>query len=259
MSSILGQNLTPKTNSPFSFRSSIQNEKLNLDLPFTEHVEELRQRSFHILAFFGLFFLLAFIEIKPIVQALEIPVANIRFFQLSPGEYFIETVKIALYTGVILVSPVLLSQITFFVIPGLTSSEKKLILPLLLGSVSLFFISIFFSYFFLIPAALQFFINYSSDVIEPLWSFSQYCDFILVLFTTTGIAFQIPIFQVIIGILGVVSGSQMLKLWKYVVLLAVIFGAILTPSTDPITQILLSSAIIILYFLGAGILLLLKR
>jgi sec-independent protein translocase protein TatC len=157
------------------------------------------------------------------------------------------------------VSPVLLSQITFFVVPGLTSSEKKLILPLLLASASLFFISILFSYFFLIPAALQFFINYSSDVIEPLWSFSQYCDFILVLFTTTGISFQIPIFQVIIGILGVVSGSQMLKLWKYVVLLAVIFGAILTPSTDPITQILLSSAIIILYFLGAGILLLLKR
>ena len=74
-----------------------------------------------------------------------------------------------------------------------------------------------FSYKCLIPAALQFFITYSSDVIEPLWSFSQYCDFILVLFYTTGIAFQIPIFQIILGILGVVSGANMLKLWKYVI------------------------------------------
>jgi sec-independent protein translocase protein TatC len=79
------------------------------------------------------------------------------------------------------------------------------------------------------------------------------------LFYTTGIAFQIPIFQIILGILGVVSGATMLKLWKYVILVAVIIGAILTPSTDPITQILLSGAIVLLYFLGAGILILLKR
>merc|ERR1712070_353269 len=109
-----------------------------------------------------------------------------------------------------------------------TSSEKIFILPLILGSITLFFISLGFSYLYLVPAALQFFISYSSDVIEPLWSFSQYCDFILVLFTTTCVAFQIPIFQVIIG-------------------------AILTPSTDPITQILLSGAIVVLYLLGSGI------
>jgi sec-independent protein translocase protein TatC len=183
----------------------------------------------------------------------------VKFFQLSPGEYFLETVKIALYAGIILTSPVLLSQLTFFIIPGLTSNEKNLILPLFFGSIILFFISLGFSYLCLIPAALKFFINYSSDVIEPLWSFSQYCDFILILFSTTGIAFQIPIFQIVLGILGIISGQTMLKLWKYVVLIAVIIGAVLTPSTDPITQILLSTAIILLYFLGAGILILLKR
>jgi sec-independent protein translocase protein TatC len=239
--------------------SNSQNEKLNLELPFTEHVEELRQRSIHVVLFLGLFSLIAFLGIKSIVHLLEDPVSNIRFFQLSPGEYFIETVKISLYTGLILSSPIFIAQITFFIIPGLTSGEKKLVVPLLIGSTVLFFVSLGFSYWCLIPAALQFFISYSSDVIEPLWSFSQYCDFILVLFYTTGIAFQIPIFQVILGILGVVSGANMLKLWKYVVLAAVIIGAILTPSTDPITQILLSGAIVLLYFLGAGVLILLKR
>jgi sec-independent protein translocase protein TatC len=246
-------------NSSFNFSSNSQNEKLNLELPFTEHVEELRQRSIHVVLFLTVFSLLAFLGIKPIVQLLEVPVDNIRFFQLSPGEYFIETVKISLYTGLILSSPITIGQITFFIIPGLTSSEKKLVLPLLIGSTVLFFVSLGFSSWCLIPAALQFFITYSSDVIEPLWSFSQYCDFILVLFYTTAIAFQIPIFQIILGILGVVSGATMLKLWKYVVLIAVIIGAILTPSTDPITQILLSGAIVLLYFLGAGVLILLKR
>ena len=79
------------------------------------------------------------------------------------------------------------------------------------------------------------------------------------MFYTTAIAFQIPILQIILGVLGVVSGANMLKLWKYVVLGAVIIGAILTPSTDPITQILLSGAIVLLYCLGAGVLILLKR
>jgi sec-independent protein translocase protein TatC len=232
---------------------------LNLELPFTEHVEELRQRSIHVVLFLGIFSLISFLGIKSIVQLLEIPVSNIRFFQLSPGEYFIETVKISLYTGLILSSPILIAQVTFFIIPGLTSGEKKLVLPLLVGSTVLFFVSLGFSYWCLIPAALQFFITYSSDVIEPLWSFSQYCDFILVLFYTTAIAFQIPILQIILGVLGVVSGANMLKLWKYVILIAVIIGAILTPSTDPITQILLSGAIVLLYFLGAGVLILLKR
>ena len=245
--------------SSFNFVSNSQNEKLNLELPFTEHVEELRQRSIHVVLFLGIFSLISFLGIKSIVQLLEIPVSNIRFFQLSPGEYFIETVKISLYTGLILSSPILIAQVTFFIIPGLTSGEKKLVLPLLVGSTVLFFVSLGFSYWCLIPAALQFFITYSSDVIEPLWSFSQYCDFILVLFYATAIAFQIPILQIILGVLGVVSGANMLKLWKYVVLGAVIIGAILTPSTDPITQILLSGAIVLLYCLGAGVLILLKR
>ena len=242
----------------FKFQPELKSN-LNLELPFTEHVEELRQRSFHVLAILILLSCIAFIDIKPIVQLLEIPVQNVKFFQLSPGEYFISTVKIAFYTGILLTSPFLLSQLTFFVIPGLNSGEKKLILPLLIGSTVLFFISLGFSYFVLIPAALQFFISYSSDVIEPLWSFNQYFDFILVLFYTTGLAFQVPIFQIILGILGVVSGRGMLKQWKYVILVATIIGAILTPSTDPVTQILLSGAIVLLYVFGAGVLVILNR
>jgi sec-independent protein translocase protein TatC len=161
--------------------------------------------------------------------------------------------------GLILTSPILLSQLILFIIPGLNKSEKQIILPLLIGSTSLFFLSLIFSYYYLIPAALNFFISYSSDIIEPLWSFNQYFDFVLVLFYTTGIAFQIPIFQVILGIIGIISGRQMLSLWRYIILIATIIGAVLTPSTDPITQLLLSGAIMFLYFVGAGILLILNR
>ena len=81
----------------------------------------------------------------------------------------------------------------------------------------------------------------------------------LLIFLTTGLAFQIPVFQIILGLLDVISGKQMLEAWKYVVLGSTIVGAILTPSTDPITQIFLSSAIMLLYLSGAGVLILLKK
>jgi sec-independent protein translocase protein TatC len=245
-------------NSDFKFKVNDLNQ-YELELPFFEHIEELRQRSFQILGLFIIITLLLFVDVKLIVKLLEVPVQNIRFFQISPGEYFLSTVKIASYSGLLFCSPVLLSQIIFFILPGLNSNEKKIILPLLIGSILLFGIGLLFSYYVLVPAALNFFISYSADVVEPLWSIDQYFDFVLLIFLTTGLAFQIPVFQIILGLLNVVSGKQMLEIWKYVVLGSTIVGAILTPSTDPITQIFLSSAILLLYFSGAGILILLNK
>jgi sec-independent protein translocase protein TatC len=109
----------------FKFQSELRSN-LNLELLFTEHVEELRQRSFHTLIILLIVSCAAFLNIKPIVHLLEIPVQNVKFFQLSPGDYFISTVKIAVYTGILSTSPFLLSQLTFFVIPGLNAGEKKI-------------------------------------------------------------------------------------------------------------------------------------
>ena len=244
------------TNSNFNFKN---NEALTFELPFSEHVEELRQRCFHacwIILFLSFF---TFLEVKFLVKILELPVGNIRFFQLAPGEYFISTVKIAIYTGFLLGSPFAISQVMLFLLPGLTEKEARIILPLLLSSLILFGLGLFFSYYVLIPAALTFFLNYSDEVIDPSLSFEQYFQFILVLFYSTGLAFQIPIVQILLGILNIVSAKQMLAKWKYIILVSTIIGAILTPSTDPLTQLLLSFAILLLYFSGAGILFLIKK
>jgi sec-independent protein translocase protein TatC len=259
MKNTIKKKLQKETKFLFKFQNKKKTKKLNVELTIPNHIEELRQRTSQILIILILISLFAFFNIKEIIKLLEIPAQNINFFQLSPSEYFLETIKISIYTGIILISPIFLNQIIFFIIPGLTLNEKKLVLPLLFTSIILLFLSLIFAFFFLIPTALKFFISYSVDVIEPLWAFSQYCDFILLLFTTTALAFQIPIFQIILGILNIVTGRSMLNLWKYVTLFSAIISAILTPSTDPLTQILLASAIIILYLIGAGILIVLKK
>jgi len=130
---------------------------------------------------------------------------------------------------------------------------------LLLSSFGLFSFGLIFSYYILIPAALNFFLNYSDEVIEPLWSFDQYFEFVLILFYSTGLAFQIPIIQILLGLANIVSAKQMLDSWRYVIIVSTIIGAVLTPSTDPFTQLLLSSAILLLYFSGVGILFLIKN
>jgi sec-independent protein translocase protein TatC len=244
------------TNSNFNF---ITNTTVTLELPFPEHIEELRQRIFLLFWIILLLTCIAFIEVKDLVKILELPVQSVKFFKISTGEYFISTIKISFYTGLLFSSPFVIGQLVLFLLPGLTKKETKIILPLLLSSLILFGLGLAFSYYTLIPAALNFFLNYSEEVLEPFWSFDQYFEFILVLFYSTGLAFQIPILQILIGLLNIVSAKQMLGAWRYVILLSTILGAILTPSTDPLTQLLLSLAILLLYFSGLGILFLIKN
>jgi sec-independent protein translocase protein TatC len=244
------------SNLDFKFNEDFE---LELELPFSEHVEELRQRSFQLFWIVLILTSIAFLDVKSLVKLLELPVTNVKFFQAAPGEYFLSTLKISFYTGILFSSPFALGQILLFLLPGLTQSEKKIILPLLIISLVLFGSGLVFSYCLLIPAALNFFLSYSDEVIEPFWSFDEYFEFILVLFYSTGFAFQIPIIQVILGLLKIVSAKQMINAWRYVILGSTIIGAILTPSTDPLTQLLLSGAILALYFSGASFLLLVKK
>ncbi|MDJ0691751.1 MAG: twin-arginine translocase subunit TatC [Xenococcaceae cyanobacterium MO_188.B32] len=224
-----------------------------VEMSLFDHLDELRQRIFYALIAVVLGVIGCFIFVKPIVQLLEIPAQGVKFLQLAPGEFFFVSIKVAGYSGILVASPVILYQIIQFVVPGLTRRERRLLAPVVLGSSILFFVGIFFAYIALIPAALNFFINYGGDVVEQSWSIDRYFEFILLLLFSTGLAFQIPIIQLLLGFLGIVSSGQMLAGWRYIVLGAVVMGAILTPSTDPLTQSLLAGAVLGLYFGGTGL------
>lgn len=230
-----------------------------VEMSLFDHLEELRQRIFYALIAVVVSVIGCFFAVKPIVQLLEVPAQGVKFLQLAPGEYFFVSIKVAGYSGLLIASPFVLYQIIQFVLPGLTRRERRLIGPVVLGSSVLFVAGLIFAYLLLIPAALNFFINYGADVVEQLWSIDRYFEFVLLLLFSTGLAFQIPIIQALLGLLGIVSSAQMLSGWRYVILAAVILGAILTPSTDPLTQSLLAGAVIGLYFGGSGLVKLLGR
>ncbi len=224
-----------------------------IEMSLFDHLEELRQRIFYSLIAVVVGIIGCFFAVKPIVQLLEVPAQGVKFLQLAPGEYFFVSLKVAAYTGLILSSPFILYQIIQFVVPGLTRRERRLLGPVVLGSSVLFGAGLVFAYLLLIPAALNFFISYGADVVEQLWSIDKYFEFVLLLLFSTGLAFQIPIIQLLLGNLNIVSSERMISGWRYVIMGAVVLGAVLTPSTDPLTQSLLAGAVLGLYFGGVGL------
>ncbi|AFY32293.1 twin-arginine translocase subunit TatC [Calothrix sp. PCC 7507] len=224
-----------------------------VEMGFFDHLEELRLRIFYALIAVVVAVISCFFAVKPIVQLLEVPAQGVKFLQLGPGEYFFVSVKVAAYTGLLLSSPFILYQILQFVLPGLTRRERRLVGPVVLGSSVLFGAGLVFAYYLLIPAALKFFISYGADVVEQLWSIEKYFEFVLLLLFSVGLAFQIPVIQTLLGALGIVSSQQMLSGWRFVIMGSVVLGAILTPSTDPLTQSLLAGAVLVLYFGGIGL------
>ncbi len=223
-----------------------------VEMSLFDHLEELRMRIFYAAIAVIIGIIGCFIVVKPLVKILEVPAQGVKFLQLAPGEFFFVSIKVAGYSGILVASPFILYQLIQFVIPGLTRKERRLLAPVVFGSSILFFAGLGFAYIALIPAALNFFINYGADVVEQSWSIDRYFEFVLLLMFSTGLAFQIPIIQLILGFLGIVSSGQMFAGWRYIVLGAVILGAILTPSTDPLTQSLLAGAVLGLYFGGVG-------
>ena len=222
----------------------------DLEMSVFDHLEELRQRIFYSLGAVGVCIVGCFTQVKPIVKLLEVPAQGVKFLQLSPGEFFFVSIKTAGYAGLTLSAPFILYQIVAYVTPGLTRKEKRFIAPVMFGSSFLFLAGLAFSYFALIPAALNFFVSYGEDVVEQAWSIDKYFEFVLLLMFSTGLAFQIPIVQALLGFLGVVSSKQMLAAWRYVLVGAAVLGAVITPSSDPLTQSLLGGAVVALYLGG---------
>jgi sec-independent protein translocase protein TatC len=230
-----------------------------VEMSLVDHLEELRSRILRSLLAVVLAAAGCLLLVRPLVRLLEVPAAGIRFLQLAPGEFLFVSLKVAGYAGLTLALPYVLYEVLGFVLPGLTRREQRLVAPAVGGSAVLFLAGLAFAWAALVPAALNFLISYGADVVEPIWSIERYLDFVLLLMVATALAFQLPVLQMLLAALGLVRAQTMLSAWRFVVVAAALAGAVLTPSTDPITMLLLSGAITALYLVGVGLARLVQR
>ena len=224
-----------------------------VEMSLVDHLEELRRRVLRsLLAVVGAA-AACLLLVRPLVRLLEQPAQGIHFLQLAPGEFLFVSFKVAGYAGLSLALPYVFYEGLCFVLPGLSRSERRLVAPAVAGSALLFLAGLAFAWWALVPAALNFLVHYGADVVEPLWSIERYLDFVLLLMVATALAFQLPVLQLLLAALGLVRARAMLAAWRWVVLLAALAGAVLTPSTDPVTMLLLTGAITALYLVGVGL------
>ena len=230
-----------------------------VEMTLVGHLEELRSRVLRSLLAVVIGAGACLLFVRPLVRLLEVPAKGIHFLQLAPGEFLLVSLKVAGYAGLTLALPYVLYEGLAFVLPGLTRREQRLVAPAVAGSAVLFLAGLAFAWSALVPAALRFLVSYGADVVEPLWSIERYLDFVLLLMVATALAFQLPVLQMLLAALGVVRADSMLKAWRFVVMASALAGAVLTPSTDPITMLLLSGAITALYLVGVGLARLVQR
>lgn len=236
----------------FKFKTKLltRSKIFKIHLAFKEHNEEFFERVFQVLIIFVGLFCFSLGNTKLISQFLESSISEVKFFQPSPEQYFFLSLKISCYTAFFIESPLIWIQLIYYFLPAFKIKERFPIFSLIFISITLFFLGALYSHYFLVPTASSFFLFYTSDVLEPLWSFKDYFDFVLLLYLSSIYIFQIPIIQIIFGFLGLFSVNNLTKFLKYIVLISTILGAIFTPSTDPLTQAIFSFAILVLYGFG---------
>ncbi|MEU3605042.1 twin-arginine translocase subunit TatC [Streptomyces sp. NPDC035033] len=167
---------------------------------------------------------------------------------LSP---FTSTVKVIMLAGLIAATPVWLYQLWAFVAPGLHKSEKKYTYWFAAIAVPLFAAGAYTA-FLIMPVSVRVLISITPEVASNFLSLDDLLDFTTRMVLVFGLAFELPLLLIMLNLTGVVTGKRMAGWWRAMVMGTFVFGAVATPSTDPVGMIALSGPIIVLYFLAVG-------
>jgi len=224
-------------------------------MSFLDHLDELRKRLIvsalslvsGVLICFGFIpYIFEFI-MEPLTDVL--PEGGTLVFT-EPTEAFFLNIKMAALAGLMLATPMLLSQLWLFVAPGLYAKEKRFAIPFVVLATGFFLGGALFAHYLLFPVAWGFFASFTTDYmaffprIQP--AFSLYVRLLL----ACGFVFQLPTLVFFLSRVGVLTAGFMVRHFKYAVLGIFIFAAVLTPTGDPVTLTLMASPMIVLYGLS---------
>ncbi|MFO0677381.1 MAG: twin-arginine translocase subunit TatC [Polyangiaceae bacterium] len=178
---------------------------------------------------------------------------------LSPADVFVGYLQLSLFAGIILSAPVIFYQLWSFISPGLYAKEKRYIVPFVLFSTLLFLGGVAFAYYFGFPFTFGFFFSLLGQVSESGTILTQrptlefYLDFATQTILGFGASFELPLFISFLVLAGIVTPQQLVKFTRWAVLLAFILGAIVTPGPEVSAQLVVTAALVALYFLSIGL------
>ncbi|MDX6633518.1 MAG: sec-independent protein translocase protein TatC [Solirubrobacterales bacterium] len=222
------------------------NERLTL----VEHLDELRTRLIVSIAAFAVAIALCFWQNHLLLDIANQPLPPGRVpTTFGVTEPFFTTMTVVAYGAILIAMPVVLFQLSAFVLPALSPGERRIALPLLLMVPVLFLAGVVFSYFVIMPAATKFLLNFNSSEFQILVRARDYYSFLGMTLLTLGLVFQVPIVILALCRIGVITADQLASNRRYAVLVIAIV-AVLLPGTDPVTTSLIMLPMLLLFELG---------
>lgn len=226
---------------------SKQNNDISLDkdMTLTEHLQELRSCLIKSIAALIIGTGISAYFLQSIMDVLTSSAQQLYY--MRPAEAFMIYMKVALLSGLILSSPFILYELYGFVRPALTLRERRFTLICIPLALVLFITGLLFSYSFVFPRGLEFFLGFAAGKVNPLISMESYLDFMLMLVVPFGFAFNVPVILTLLAYLNIISSKMLMHYQRHVILVAFIIAGIITPTPDIITQTLLAVPLILLY------------
>jgi sec-independent protein translocase protein TatC len=220
-------------------------------MPMVAHITELRNRVLISVGVLAVAVTVAFSYALQLIQLFQSMAPKaVVFIQRAPGEVLMATVSLSFYFGVALALPVILYNLLRFVLPGLRNREQSLVTWTVLGGTLLFALGVCFAYFFVVPSALTFLVDYGQSVARPELSIRDYISFCSSLLFVTGAMFELPMVLFLLSFTGLITSAKLIKEWRWATVIIFIVAAIVTPTQDPLSMSLVGLAMVALYGLS---------
>lgn len=228
------------------------------EMPFLEHLEELRWRILWsliaLLVGVSVSFYVLFTNDDAILKLLADPIlpyltdGKLRY--THPADPLRIIMNLALVTGTIVASPVILWHVWGFLSPALYTHEKKVVIPVLIGAALLFVGGFALAWYVILPVTLKVFAGIQSASLEPIITFRDYYGFAMGMCLALGVAFELPIAILLLSLLGLVTPSMLHRFRRFAMVGAIVLGAFITPGQDPYSLLLMAGPLYLLYELS---------
>ena len=212
--------------------------------PFSEHVRELRKRLMYSIAALFLGSAVGYAIHEPLFRLIRRPL-HAQLYYTTPTGGFNAIIKISILFGVLVTVPVFVYQVGKFLSPAFTRRIRAM--RIILFSIVLAILGVLFAYYLSLPASLHFLANVDSKDLQSLITVNEYLNFVLGYIASFALLFQLPLIMLFINRIKPQRPGRLMGIQRWVILFSFILAAILTPTPDPINQIIMALPIIVLY------------
>lgn len=226
--------------------------------PLFDHLEELRKRLIISVVFLVIGMMITFNYRIQLIELVKGPLnasvlyqqGKVQLVTLNLTDQLMLSLNLAFWAGLALALPFILGQVWAFIAPGLYANERKWALPFIVGAGLSFMIGAFFGYTLVLPTMVKFLLDFLQGTVTPILSLGNYIGTVTTFLVAFGLSFELPILAVILTRIGIVNHGLLRKGWRIALIVILVFAAVITPTPDPGSMLLVAVPLYVLYELG---------